>query len=51
MKCAFIKCKNEHNGSKQFNDAIIRLYCCTKHLIVLADLYIWDEKVVKLLEG
>ncbi len=38
MKCAFPKCKKQANGSKQFNDLVIRIYLCTEHLIKVAEM-------------
>lgn len=43
MKCAFPNCQNEANGSKQFNDIVIRVYLCTEHLIETAELNSWQD--------
>lgn len=37
-ECAFYNCKNQHTGSKQFNDIVERIYLCTDHLIAVAHL-------------
>ena len=35
-KCAFYNCNEQHSGSKQFNSHIVRIYLCTKHLLLSA---------------
>ena len=37
-KCAFFDCKNQHQGSKQFNDIVERIYLCADCLIRVAHL-------------
>ena len=38
MQCAFHGCKETVSGSKQFNSIVERIYLCTKHLILVAEL-------------
>ncbi len=37
-KCAFNTCKEEATGSKQFNAIVERIYLCSRHLVLVAEL-------------